>query len=152
MTNPLVIELYDNTDDESIPLDLMERYQRLLTQCVVEILTLPKGPDHILSKLETVELSIVEDSVIADIHAKFLNDPSPTDVITFPHGDGLGEIVVSRDTAQRQAKSFDEPWERELFRYMVHGLLHLHGYLDALPDQRAEMFAYQEPLVLKYWV
>jgi probable rRNA maturation factor len=39
---------------------------------------------------------------------------------------------------------------RELFRYMIHGLLHLHGYLDGLPEQRELMFSYQEPLVAKY--
>ncbi len=115
-----------------------------------EILALPQGPQHVLSLLETVEISIVGDPTISEIHARFLDDPSPTDVITFPHGDGLGEIMVSIDTAVRQASEFGEPWERELFRYIVHGLLHLHGYLDDSKDRRDEMFSFQEPLVMKY--
>jgi probable rRNA maturation factor len=92
----------------------------------------------------------VDDPTIADVHGRFLDDPTATDVITFPHGDGLGEIIVSYDTALRQADQFGEPWLRELFRYMIHGLLHLHGYLDGLPEQRELMFSYQEPLVAKY--
>ncbi len=58
--------------------------------------------------------------------------------------------MVSIDTAVRQASEFGEPWERELFRYIVHGLLHLHGYLDDSKDRRDEMFSFQEPLVMKY--
>lgn len=115
-----------------------------------EILTLPEGPEHVLSLLETVEISIVDDPAISEVHARFLDDPSPTDVITFPHGDGLGEIMVSIDTAVRQASEYGEPWERELFRYIVHGLLHLHGYLDDSKERRDEMFSFQEPLVMKH--
>ena len=84
------------------------------------------------------------------MHARFLNDPTATDVITFPHGDGIGEIIVSFDTAIRQASEFGEPVFRELFRYMVHGLLHLHGYIDTEPEERERMFSCQEPLVRKF--
>lgn len=79
-----------------------------------------------------------------------MNDPTATDVITFPHGDGIGEILVSFDTAIRQASEFGEPVFRELFRYMVHGLLHLHGYIDTEPEERERMFSCQEPLVRKF--
>ena len=93
---------------------------------------------------------VVSDDVIRDVHARFLNDPTATDVITFPHGDGIGEIIVSFDTAIRQASEFGEPVFRELFRYMVHGLLHLHGYIDTEPEERERMFSCQEPLVRKF--
>jgi len=94
------------------------------------MLALPEGPVPVLSGLDEVEISVVSDDVIRDVHARFLNDPTATDVITFPHGDGIGEIIVSFDTAIRQASEFGEPVFRELFRYMVHGLLHLHGYIE----------------------
>lgn len=44
----------------------------------------------------------------------------------------------------------NEPVCRELFRYMVHGLLHLHGYIDTEPEERERMFSHQEPLVGKF--
>jgi len=96
------------------------------------------------------EISVVDDEVIRDVHARFLNDPTVTDVITFPHGNGMGEIIVSYDTAIRQASEFNEPVFRELFRYMVHGLLHLHGYIDTEPEERERMFSRQEPLVREF--
>ena len=67
------------------------------------MLALPEGPVPVLSGLDEVEISVVSDDVIRDVHARFLNDPTATDVITFPHGDGIGEIIVSFDTAIRQA-------------------------------------------------
>ncbi len=143
------LELYSHVDDERLPGDLLAELEKALASCLDDVLATPRGPDHVLGDLETVELSIVDDETIADIHARFLNDPTVTDVITFPHGDGLGEIIISLDTAHRQANAFGEPWKRELFRYMVHGLLHLQGYLDATSEDRELMFSYQEPIVLR---
>ena len=62
------------------------------------------------SRLEAVEISTVSDESIAHVHREFMGDPSPTDVITFHHG----EIIVSLDTAQRQAAENGEPYEREV--------------------------------------
>ena len=50
----------------------------------------------------------------------------PTDVITFRHG----EIVISVETAERQAKEYSTSFDRELRLYFVHGLLHLVGLED----------------------
>ena len=63
---------------------------------------------------------------MASLHRKFLNKPGPTDVITFQHG----EIFISVPTAQRQAREFRTSLARELELYIVHGLLHLHGFDD----------------------
>jgi probable rRNA maturation factor len=145
-----VLELYCHIEEPALDETVQDALLLALEAALPEILALPKGPDHVLSELESVEISIVDDPTIADVHGRFLDDPTATDVITFPHGDGLGEIIVSYDTALRQADQFGEPWLRELFRYMIHGLLHLHGYLDGLPEQRELMFSYQEPLVAKY--
>lgn len=125
----------------------MEVLSSALSACLPAVLSLPEGPVPVLSGLEEVEISVVDDASIRDVHARFLDDPTETDVITFPHGDGLGEIIISYDTAIRQAAEYHEPVCRELFRYMVHGLLHLHGYIDTEPEERERMFSRQEPLV-----
>ena len=94
-----------------------------------------------------VEISIVDDTSIAQVNGEFLNDPTPTDAITFPYG----EILVSCDTAARYAAEHGIAPEEELFRYLVHGLVHLHGYLDYEPADREALFAVQEPLVARYF-
>ncbi len=120
---------------------LLPRLQDILPH----LLLYPKGVDHVLSELEEVELNLVDDETIARVHGEFLQDPTATDVITFHHG----EIFVSVDTAARYAKENGIEPQEELMRYLIHGLVHLHGYLDATEEEREELFAVQEPLVLK---
>lgn len=90
------------------------------------------------------ELSIafVTDMAIAKVHEAFMDDPTATDVITFPADpkmDFAGEIIVSVDHARNQAKKMDEPFSRELSLYLIHGWLHLAGYDDCSDEDRAAM-------------
>jgi len=93
--------------------------------------------------LEEIALVVVDDAEIARLHDAFLNDPTPTDVITFHHG----EIVISQETAAREALARGISLEEELTRYAVHGVLHLIGYDDHEPEGHAAMHALQEDLV-----
>ncbi|MCQ2371264.1 MAG: rRNA maturation RNase YbeY [Akkermansia sp.] len=145
MTTPQV-EVYIHAEREGITDALAESLAAALNRMLPELLARPQGPDHVLSSLPVVEISIVDDETIAAVHAEFLNDPTPTDAITFPYG----EILVSCDTARRYAAEHGLDAREELFRYMVHGLVHLHGYRDYEPQEREAMFAVQEPLVAKY--
>jgi len=126
---------------------LLLRLESSLRALLPVLLEKPKGVDHVLSMLEDIELSLVDDAAIAAVHGEFFDDPTPTDVITFHHG----EILVSYDTARRYAEENGLCCEEEIFRYLVHGLVHLHGYLDALPEEREGLFAVQEPLVKLFW-
>lgn len=147
MTMSPQIEIYINTERDWVTEARMERWREALQRLLPDLLAAPKGPDHVLSELETVEISVVDDPTIAQVHAEFLNDPSATDAITFPYG----EILVSCDTAATYAAAHGLSREEELFRYMVHGLTHLHGYLDYEPADREALFAVQEPLVAAYY-
>lgn len=95
---------------------------------------------------ETVEVSLINDEAISGVHAQFMDNPEPTDVITFPYG-RQGEILISVETAQRQAREFDSVLEREISLYLVHGILHLAGYEDDTPGSREEMEALQDGLL-----
>lgn len=141
------IEIYLNAEGTWVTETLLGNYRDALQKMLQQLLQTPPGPDHVLSTLDTVEISVVDDETIARIHGEFLNDPTPTDAITFPYG----EIIVSCDTAKRYAQENKLPAEEELFRYMVHGLTHLHGYLDYEPEDREALFKVQEPLVAKYY-
>ena len=140
------IEVYLHAERAWVTNELAEAYAAALNRMLPELLAQPQGPDHTLAGLQEVEISIVDDDTIAAVHAEFLNDPSPTDAITFPYG----EILVSCDTALRYATEHALSPREELFRYMVHGLVHLHGHRDYEPADREAMFAVQEPLVAKY--
>src|SRR5262245_7574156 len=95
-----------------------------------------------LKQIETVEVAVGSDAVIARVHQQFMNVPGATDVITFEHG----EIVVSADTAARYAKEHGHSADEELALYVVHGLLHLNGFDDREPRARKRMHAVQNRL------
>ncbi len=85
----------------------------------------------------TVVVALVDDKTIAEVHGRFLDDPTPTDVISFPHG----EIVVSAQTALREARVRGIAPIHELTLYVVHGALHLQGHSDRSPKARTRMRA-----------
>ncbi|MBJ7258986.1 MAG: rRNA maturation RNase YbeY [Chthoniobacterales bacterium] len=97
----------------------------------------------VLGGLEEIGLVLVSDHRIAALHGEFMGDPAPTDVITFLHG----EIVVSAETARREARRRNLRVPDEIARYAVHGLLHLAGWKDAGEGAAAEMCDVQEKIL-----
>ncbi len=112
-------------------------------QALIECLKLQQRKLGSLAELPEVSVVLVSDKRIADIHGRFMNDPTPTDVITFDHG----EIVISTQTAKRQARQFGTSLAHEVRLYLVHGLLHLCGYDDKTREGAAEMKRVQERVV-----
>lgn len=91
-----------------------------------------------------LSLAFLTDPALARIHADFLSDPTPTDVITFEGNTSLasaGEICVSVDTAVNYARMHDRDFSEELTLYVVHGWLHLAGYDDLKPGKKRLMRA-----------
>ncbi len=90
------------------------------------------------------ELSVafLTDEALAGLHGRWLDDPAPTDVITFPGDPALasaGEICVSADAARRQASASGQAFSHELALYLVHGWLHLAGHDDRAAGPRRLM-------------
>jgi len=96
-----------------------------------------------LRKLSEIFIWLISDRRMALLHRKFLGQSGPTDVMTFQHG----EIFISVDTARRHARAFENSLLRELKLYIVHGLLHLHGFDDQTPSQARKMKAAQERIL-----
>lgn len=103
--------------------------------------SLQKVARRILSDLACpdAELSIliVDDAEIQEINRDYLQRDKPTNVISFAmqEGDGgdlhpelLGDVVISAETAARDAAEVDKPFESELYFLLLHGILHLLGY------------------------
>jgi probable rRNA maturation factor len=89
-----------------------------------------------------LSLAFMGDDELARLHGQFLNDPTPTDVITF-EGDKAsataGEICVSVDAAVRQVGRAQARLSAEILLYVVHGWLHLAGYDDLRPPAKRVM-------------
>ncbi len=107
------------------------------------------------------ELSLVltDDEGIARLNERYLGRPGPTNVISFPQQEGefvgvnpnlLGDVVISVETAVREAETAGMPLEWALSRLMIHGILHLVGYDHEAPDADAEaMEAKSRELMVK---
>ncbi len=116
-----------------------------LQKAVPLVLEHVKNDDAPLLHLTEVEATIVSDAAIALVHADFLDDPTPTDVITFHHG----EIIVSADTAAREGPAHGHTLNQELCLYLIHGLMHLAGWDDHDEAEAAEMRRRQEAVLEK---
>jgi len=90
-----------------------------------------------------VSLAVVDDPTIHRLNNEFLQHDYPTDVLSFlleDDGSSLeGELVLSADTAARNAEEFQWPAHDELTLYAIHGTLHLVGYDDKSSAQERKM-------------
>lgn len=90
-----------------------------------------------------LSIVFVDDPELAAMHAKWLDDPTPTDVISFDLGAGdggpIGELYVSTERARAVASRRGLDVVREHLLYVVHGALHLCGHDDHEPRERARM-------------
>lgn len=100
--------------------------QRFARKAVAACLDLPADTRTELQTLSDLSVLIVSDMRMASLHRQFMNESGPTDVITFQHG----EIFISAETALRHARKFGNTLNGELRLYIIHGLLHLHGFDD----------------------
>ena len=105
-----------------------------------------------------LELGVVlaPDDMMVDLHGEYLDDPTPTDVITFdlreggPRLEGAldGELYVGIEEAARVAERRGVTFERELALYIVHGVLHLVGF-DDLTEADASAMRVAEATVME---
>ena len=98
----------------------------------VSITRLKKYLSRVFAPKEVVGVVFVDDKYISKLAGQFRNSPHPTDVLAFYYGekDLTGEVVISLDTAFRQAKSRKVSLNTELVLLSVHGFLHLSGQGD----------------------
>lgn len=84
---------------------------------------------------------LTSDKKLLEINKKFLNHDYYTDVITFQSSPDLieGDIYMSLDRIQENAKEIGDSFQSELLRVMAHGLLHMIGYSDKSDDEKKEI-------------
>ncbi len=125
----------------------------------VEPETLPLPADRLAAQIDQVlvaagypgnlSLAVVDDAAMRRVNREYHATDTATDVLAFPLRDppqpelpGFdAEIVVSADTARREADALGVDAASELVLYVVHGVLHLLGYDDHEPDEARRMHA-----------
>jgi probable rRNA maturation factor len=110
------------------------------------------------SPLKEISLAIVPAKRMAALHKQFLNEPGPTDVLTFElehdrRGRAIaGEIVICSTVAKARARSLRHPTAHELLLYALHGLLHLSGFDDKTATAFATMHAKEDEILTRLGV
>lgn len=112
---------------------------------------------HPLAELSIV---LVDEDTMAAYHVKYMAEPGPTDVLSFPMDelrppkDGeepapgmLGDIVLCPAVTDRQAADHGRTPEAEADYLLIHGVLHLLGYDHAEPAEKAEMFGLTDKII-----
>jgi rRNA maturation RNase YbeY len=87
------------------------------------------------------------DEKILEVNRQYLKHDYYTDIITFDYCEGnriAGDLFISLDTVRSNAEQFNQPYERELDRVIIHGILHLVGINDKGPGEREIMEAAEE--------
>lgn len=93
-------------------------------------------------------------AAMKSLNKEFLNHSHDTDVIAFNYdaavpGAPFGDVYVSAYQARLQAKAIGHPVLREVLTLVIHGTLHLLGYDDATPRQKALMFKKQDAILAR---
>ena len=110
-----------------------------------------------------LSIVLVGSDVMSELHVQWMDEPGPTDVLSFPMDELrpgrpgevtpaglLGDVVLCPEVAARQARDAGHSTTEELLLLTTHGILHLLGYDHAEPEEEKEMFALQRRLLLTF--
>ena len=148
------------------------------TDHLVQEEDLVKVARHVLdamgvSPLAELAITLVDVPHMTELHVKWMDEPGPTDVMSFPmdeldlrgsRGAGhaheekvddtvpmmLGDVVLCPEVAHKQANEAGHGFEDELHLLTTHGILHLLGFDHAEPEEHAEMFGLQGELLASW--
>lgn len=93
--------------------------------------------------IESLSFIFCSDAHLLGINQQYLEHDTYTDIITFPYSDTEGtvhgDVFISVERVRENAEAFGVPFEHELHRVMIHGVLHLVGYVDGTDADKAFM-------------
>lgn len=106
---------------------------------------------------------LIDEAAIERLHLQWMDEPGPTDVLSFPMDELrpgrpdsqtpaglLGDLAICPQVAEVQADAAGHDLSQELCVLQTHGMLHLLGFDHATPDEEAEMFGLQRDLLLAF--
>ena len=98
-------------------------------------------------KVGEIGYMFVDDEKILEVNREYLGHDYYTDIITFDYDEGdriYGDLVISLDTVETNARQFGKSYDEELHRVIIHGILHLCGINDKGPGEREVMEAAED--------
>jgi len=127
---------------EDVSFDLPE--EQMLTDWLLGVAE-SEGKDFI-----EVNYIFCSDERLREMNVEFLDHDYYTDVITFPYAEDAvhGDVFISSERVADNAQSLGVAFEHELCRVLVHGVLHLAGYLDKT-EEAAQVMREREDFYLK---
>ena len=138
------------------------------SDAVIEEVEFAELGAFVLAKMNVAagaELAIlfVGERAMEDLHVKWMDEPGPTDVLSFPMDELrpgtpeeptppglLGDVVICPSVAEVQARAAGHSAEEEMLLLATHGILHLLGYDHSDPEEEREMFELQRTLLLTF--
>lgn len=122
----------------------------ILDNAIEERLTIDESAiEHCIEALDTrfeapagsLSVVFVPSDTLTQMHVDYFDDPTPTDIITFPFDDPdcWGELYINPQAAVDYVEENGGDFSEELTRYVIHGYLHLLGYDDIEPDDYDKM-------------
>lgn len=149
-----MLELYFNDEDQTIEEEILNLLSKLLVHAANE-----EGvPSH-----AEISVTFMSDEEIQSINAQYRGIDKPTDVISFALEEQsadeieiqvtddmptvLGDIIISVETAKRQAGDYGHSFKREIGFLALHGFLHLLGYDHLTDEDEKKMFGRQKEIL-----
>ena len=93
-------------------------------------------------KVGEINYIFCSDEKILEVNREYLQHDYYTDIITFDYSENnciSGDLFISIETVKSNAEKFNTPYNEELSRVIIHGVLHLCGQADKTPEERAIM-------------
>jgi len=104
--------------------------------------------------VKSLEINFISSDDIHRMNEKYLGHNYSTDILTFEYSDSVheidGELFVSVDDAKENAKIFNVNLENELYRLVIHGILHLTGYDDKKESKKLIMKSQENLLLINF--
>ncbi|MCS5720838.1 rRNA maturation RNase YbeY [Herbiconiux sp. CPCC 203407] len=106
---------------------------------------------------------LVDEAAMEQLHVQWMDEPGPTDVLSFPMDELrpgteesptpaglLGDVVVCPQVAETQAEAAGHSTLEEILLLTTHGILHLLGFDHAEPEEEREMFGIQRDILVGF--
>lgn len=126
---------------EDIDYSIIETKQILLQNWIKNVITIENK--H-LDNDNDLNIIVCSDIYLLELNKQYLNKETLTDVIAFPNTENenyiAGDIFISYDRIKENAKLYaNNSFEEELYRVIIHGILHFLGYVDKTKEDRNNM-------------
>lgn len=159
---PYSIAITQNCPDTDFDVDIVHR--AVSATLAAHTVKSPVGAFCKRAPIPMCEVSVLltDDAEMTVLNSEYRGIDTPTDVLAFAMREGednqavhpmlLGDVVISLETAARQAAAAKHSLETEVAFLTVHGVLHLLGYEHETPEEEAGMFAMQETILREFYL